>query len=166
MKLVKKAHEFAKVAHAGVFRKWSGEPYVEHPARVAAVLEALHFPEKVVAAGYLHDVVEDTLVPIDMIEDEFGFEIASLVAQVTKPVMCKASTSRAERKAAFRKQLAQSSYYGASLKLSDMLDNSANVAKLNPEFAAIYLPELREDVAVLSHGNCVLLGKVKKNLKE
>jgi guanosine-3',5'-bis(diphosphate) 3'-pyrophosphohydrolase len=164
MNLAEKAHQYATQAHTGVVRKWTGEPYIEHPKRVAAILEALDFPEKVVAAAYLHDVVEDTLVPIEDIEEEFGFEVAALVAMVTKPRIDKATTTRAFRKAKFREQLAQTSYFGASLKLADILDNSSNIATVNPKFAETYLPELRADVEVLSHGNLVLLSRVRRRL--
>lgn len=165
MSLVKKAYHFAVKAHAGVFRKWSEEPYVEHPVRVAAALARLGFPEKVVAAALLHDVVEDCPVSEAEIVAEFGAEVAALVMEVTKPVIPKESSTRAFRKAEFRKHLAGSSFYGASIKLSDMLDNSKNVAEMNPKFAAIYLPELRSDVAVLGHGHPKLLAKLKKKLE-
>ena len=58
--LIRKAREFAAMAHAGVFRRWTGEPYVEHPERVAARIAALGFSPEVIAAAFLHDVVEDT----------------------------------------------------------------------------------------------------------
>jgi len=163
MSLIKKAHGFAKLAHIGVYRKWSGEPYVEHVERVAEALAALGFPEKVVAAAYLHDVVEDTAISSAEIEAEFGPEVAALVAEVTKPVV---KANRAGRKAAFREHLAKSSYFGASIKLSDELDNSRNVKELAPEFAAIYLPEMRLEVEVLSHGHPGLLAKLRGRLAE
>ena len=170
MSLIRKAHEFAAKAHAGVFRKWSGEPYITHPERVAAQLAALGFPEKVVAAAFLHDVVEDCGVSAAEIEaalgPEDGPEVAALVMEVTKPVIPKESSTRAFRKAAFREHLAKSSYYGASIKLGDELDNSRNVAELAPKFAAIYLPEMRLEVEVLSHGHPELLAKLRSRLAE
>jgi len=159
--LVLKAREFAAKAHAGVFRKWSGEPYIEHPKRVAERLAAMGFPEKVVAAAYLHDVIEDTPVSEAEIAAAFGPEVAALVAEVTKPIV---KANRAGRKAAFRAHLAKSSYFGASIKLSDELDNSRNVAELAPEFAAIYLPEMREELKVLSHGHPELVVKLNAHL--
>jgi (p)ppGpp synthase/HD superfamily hydrolase len=158
---VKKAREFAAKAHAGVYRKWSGEPYIEHPERVAARLAALGFPAEVVAAALLHDVVEDTPVSGAEIAAAFGSEVAALVLEVTKPIV---PGNRAARRAAFRAHLARSSYYGASIKLSDELDNSSNVVELAPEFAAIYLPELREELKVLGHGHPVLVAKLTAHL--
>src|SRR3954471_22762284 len=162
--LVNKARTFATLAHAGVARKWTGEPYINHPARVAARLAALGFGPKIVAAGYLHDVVEDTAHEAAELASEFGYEVTGLVLEVTKPKIPKATSTRAQRKAAFREHLAKSSYLGASIKLSDMLDNSSNVAVLNPEFAIIYLPELREDLAVLGHGHPELVAALSSHL--
>jgi (p)ppGpp synthase/HD superfamily hydrolase len=162
VELVLKAHAFAAKAHEGVFRNWSGEPYVEHCERVAGSLAALGFPEKVVAAAFLHDVVEDCPVSAAEIEAEFGPEVAALVVEVTNP---KVPGSRAVRKAAVIKHLAGSSYYGASIKLADMLDNSSNVAALAPAFAKGYLAEMANKLAVLGHGHPELLAKVGRNLE-
>ena len=161
MSLVRKAHEFAEKAHAGVFRKWSSEPYFEHPKRVAAILAAAGFPEMVIAAGYLHDVVEDCAVSGPELAAEFGPEVAALVLEVTKPIV---KANRAGRKAAFRAHLAKSSYEGASIKLADELDNSRDVATVNPEFAKVYLPEMRLELAVLAHGHPELVAKLSARL--
>lgn len=164
LELVKKAHEFAKVAHAGVKRMGTGEPYVEHPERVAATLAELGFPEPVLAAAYLHDVVEDAGVSSEELTKEFGPEVAALVAEVTNPVLPKEPGNRAWRKSKEVEHLAKTSYYGASLKLADIIDNSANVAKVNPEFAKTYLPVLATKVAVLGHGHPWLVSKAKSNI--
>lgn len=159
--LVCKALSFAEMAHAGVPRKFTGEPYVEHPKRVAARLAALGFRPEVVAAGLLHDVVEDTHIVAAVIAAEFGPDVAALVAEVTKPVVV---GIRAVRKAAFRAQLAKASYEGASIKLADEGDNSRDVAELSPEFAALCMPEMRDDLAVLGHGHPVLVAELAANL--
>ena len=155
--LVAKALTFAAAAHAGVERKWTGEPYVRHVERVAGRLKALGFGPEVVAAAVLHDVVEDTPVTSETLAAEFGPVVAALVAEVTKPVI---EGSRAARKAAFNAHLTGSSYAGASIKLADMLDNSSNVAKANPGFAAVYLPELRETLKVVAHGHPALVAEL------
>ena len=161
MNLVWKAHGFAEKAHAGVVRMGSGEPYFEHVKRVALTLSALGFPEPVIAAAYLHDVVEDAGVSPETLAKEFGPEVAALVAEVTSPVV---PGNRATRTAAAIEHLAGTSYYGASLKLADMIDNSANVATVAPEFAKTYLPELAAKLAVVSHGHPELVATVRANL--
>ena len=82
--LVKKAYEFAENAHSCQIRK-SGEPYFMHPASVASILTDLMIDPPTIAAGLLHDTVEDcTSVDIDTIRKEFGEEVAALVDGVTK----------------------------------------------------------------------------------
>jgi (p)ppGpp synthase/HD superfamily hydrolase len=161
--MVKKAHAFAAKAHAGVFRMFSGEPYVEHCERVAGALAELGFDPDVVAAAYLHDVIEDCPVSAAELAAEFSPRIAALVVEVTNPKKVP-GMSKAERLAAVVKHLAASSYAGASLKLADMGDNSSNLSAVPPEFAKAYLPKLAAKVAVLGHGHPELLAAVKKNL--
>ena len=164
--LVNKAAAFAAMAHAGVVRKWSGEPYVEHCERVAARLSALGFGPDVVAAALLHDVVEDTHIGPAVLAAEFGAAVAALVMEVTKPKIPKTPGNRAARKAAMRAHLAGSSHEGASIKLADMIDNSSNVAALAPAFAKVYLAEMAEAAKVLGHGHPELLMELKRNLSK
>jgi len=162
--LVAKAAGFAKKAHAGVFRMGSGEPYFEHVERVAKTLAALGFPDHVIAAAYLHDVVEDAGVSPEALAKEFGPDVAALVAEVTNPVLPIMHGNRAWRKAKEVEHLAKASYYGASLKLADMIDNSSNVRTNAPKFAKAYLPVLAAKLAVLGHGHPDLYAKVQANL--
>jgi GTP pyrophosphokinase len=81
--LIARAYAFAEKAHAGQKRK-SGEPYFKHPLATGEVLQSWHLDEATVAAGILHDTVEDTGVPLDTVKKEFGTEVASLVDGVTK----------------------------------------------------------------------------------
>jgi (p)ppGpp synthase/HD superfamily hydrolase len=78
------AKQFAIKAHEGQHRKNAEEPYITHPIRVAAQLENADFSDELVCAGYLHDVVEDTIYNIEDIEKEFGPEVARLVAAHTE----------------------------------------------------------------------------------
>jgi GTP pyrophosphokinase len=83
-KLVEKAWHFADQAHAGQFRK-SGEPYFSHPCLVASILTDLMIDPPTIAAGLLHDTVEDCEgITLDTIRDNFGDEVADLVDGVTK----------------------------------------------------------------------------------
>jgi guanosine-3',5'-bis(diphosphate) 3'-pyrophosphohydrolase len=82
--LVKRAFRIAEQAHEGQMRA-SGEPYITHCLSVAEILASeLCAPPPVVAAGLLHDTVEDTSINLDDIRNEFGDEIAKLVDAVTK----------------------------------------------------------------------------------
>lgn len=165
--LVEKALAFATVAHEGVFRKYSGEPYVEHPKRVAAMLAGLGFPAEVIAAAYLHDVVEDTAVTAAVIEAEFGPVVAALVAEVTDPKIEKVPGNRPMRFAAYVAHVAATSPTGASIKLADMVDNSSTIGlavAANPAFAKRYLGEMTKKLAVLGHGHPALFAKATANL--
>jgi len=82
--LKQQAKEFATIAHQGQYRKSSKTPYITHPVRVAGRLEQSGFPDRLVCAGYLHDVVEDTMYEAKDIEHRFGQRIAHLVAEHTE----------------------------------------------------------------------------------
>lgn len=81
--LIERAWKLAESAHAGQVRE-SGEPFINHPLAVAEILTELEQDLETVAAGILHDVVEDTEVTLEDIEREFGSQIALLVDGVTK----------------------------------------------------------------------------------
>ncbi len=81
--LILRAYEFAKLSHEGQFRK-SGEPYIIHPVAVACILAEMHADVNTIAAGLLHDVVEDTKVTKSDLAYSFNDTIAELVDGVTK----------------------------------------------------------------------------------
>jgi GTP pyrophosphokinase len=80
--LVKKAFEFAERLHEGQVRK-SGDPYIAHPVEVAKILADLNFDENVIAAGLLHDVIEDCGCTVDELKKQFNVKVANLVDSVT-----------------------------------------------------------------------------------
>jgi guanosine-3',5'-bis(diphosphate) 3'-pyrophosphohydrolase len=81
--LIIRAYQYAEKAHEGQKRA-SGEPYITHCVAVAAILAELEVPPTIIAAGILHDTVEDTKISLDDIKHDFGEEIARLVDGVTK----------------------------------------------------------------------------------
>lgn len=84
MNLKERALLFATKAHSGQTRKGNGSPYIIHPIAVSKTLEEAGFSDEVVAAGYLHDVVEDTDTTIQEIEENFGSNVAYLVHSHTE----------------------------------------------------------------------------------
>lgn len=81
--LIRRAYDFAALAH-GDTKRASGHPYITHPTAVACILAEMRLGIKVVAAGLLHDVLEDTPVTFDDIKREFGTDMAELVDSVSK----------------------------------------------------------------------------------
>ncbi|MCK4236085.1 MAG: bifunctional (p)ppGpp synthetase/guanosine-3',5'-bis(diphosphate) 3'-pyrophosphohydrolase, partial [Candidatus Krumholzibacteria bacterium] len=81
--LLHRAYEFASSAHKGQFRL-SGEPFITHGLEVARILAVLGLDTPSVAAGLLHDVVEDTCIELEEVEERFGQEIAGLVEGLTE----------------------------------------------------------------------------------
>jgi (p)ppGpp synthase/HD superfamily hydrolase len=85
LKIVDKALQIASVAHEGQYRKNTKIPYIAHPMAVGFILQKAGYREEIVAAGILHDTVEDTNLTIEDIEREFGSEIARIVAGCSEP---------------------------------------------------------------------------------
>ena len=83
LELIQKAYVFAAASHQGQTRL-SGEPYLSHPLAVAYTLAKMGFDEATIAAGLLHDTVEDTKASIEDIDAEFGEDVADIVDGVTK----------------------------------------------------------------------------------
>lgn len=101
--MIRKAFEIARDAHAGQYRK-SGEPFIMHPLCVAMILSELRLDKETIIAAILHDVVEDTEVSSQDIQEQFGQEVMFLVEGVTKLTAFSNESSKAEMKLeSFRK---------------------------------------------------------------
>ena len=151
--LVEKAYQFAAKAHAGQKRR-SGEPYIIHPLNVADTLADLGLDTTTVAAGLLHDCVEDIEeVTTEVIEAEFGAEVALLVDGVTKLSRLD-FTSREERQAeSLRKMfLAMGKDIRVVLiKLADRLHNMRTLKYQKPERQVPIARETLDVYAPLAH---------------
>jgi (p)ppGpp synthase/HD superfamily hydrolase len=102
--LTRAALEFAERQHGAQTRELDREaPLVTHPIEVASLLDEAGYPDEVLAAGVLHDVLEDTDVEADELEERFGPEVARLVVEVSDDPTIE---DEAERKAALRRQVA------------------------------------------------------------
>ena len=133
--LVKKAYLLAADAHKDQKRK-SGQPYIIHPLSVAIILADLELDKESIAAGLLHDVVEDTEITLDDIRREFGDEIALLVDGVTKLGKLSYNVDKLEMQAEnLRKMfLAMAKDIRVILiKLADRLHNMRTLDSMLPE---------------------------------
>ena len=123
-KLIRKAYNYAKAHHEGQLRK-SGEPYIIHPVQVAYILSTLGLDDSTICAALLHDVVEDTDITKQDLENEFGKEIAELVDGVTKLSKLKYASMEEQQVENYRKMfLAMGKDIRVILiKLADRLHN-------------------------------------------
>ena len=153
--LVKRAEQFAAEAHATQVRKFTGEPYINHPREVAKIVAEAGLGDEVVAAALLHDVVEDCDVSIDVIRSIFGRAVARLVMEVTN-VSAASDGNRARRKRIDLNHIARASPAGQSIKLADIISNTGTVVDRNPRFARIYLAEKSAQLEVLAQGDAGL----------
>ncbi len=165
--LICQAFEFAYQLHQGQYRK-SGEPYICHPVAVAGLLRDLGGGSAMIAAGFLHDVVEDTPVTPEEIEQHFGLEVRQLVEGVTK--LSKFSenfSSKTERQAEnFRRMfLAMAQDIRVIVvKLADRLHNMRTLEHLAEEKRRRIALETREIFAPLA--NRLGIGRLKWELED
>lgn len=141
MNLILRAAELAYRAHEGQTRKYDGMPYIHHPARVAgrtAVLPGA--TEDMVAAAYLHDVLEDTTVPYDEIARVTNPQVANYVRWMTNPSKG-SKLSREERKAMDREHLRKAPKEVKRIKMLDRIDNLRDMAGAESDFKKLYAKE-------------------------
>jgi (p)ppGpp synthase/HD superfamily hydrolase len=120
-KLVRDALETARRAHAGQIRNGSGGmPYIDHPTTVAELLAENGYGEQVLAAGLLHDVVEESAIEVDEIRESFGEPIASMVAALTDE---EAIADYRERKQEHRRQVEAAGPEARAIYGADKLSN-------------------------------------------
>lgn len=157
--MVLEAKTFAIAAHeaVGQKRKYTGEPYWLHPLNVAAIVsDTPRATPELVAAAWLHDVVEDTAISNDLIWSHFGYRVADIVAGVTD-IAEPQDGNRKKRKAMERDHLAQGDADIHTLKLADMIDNTASITVYDPKFAKVYMREKALMLTVLKLGDPTLL---------
>lgn len=163
MVLVEKAFDFARKAHEGQKRKYSGAPYFYHPIEVAKIVKGVFHTEEMIAAALLHDVVEDTPVTLDEIRTEFGEGVANLVDWLSDPEGLPGN--RAARKAQIRERWKDAPNAAKTIKLGDTISNSKTIVKFDPGFAKVYIPEIEALLPCLVGGDATLYAEASRQLK-
>src|SRR5688572_11157001 len=137
--LIEKAYTTAEKAHEGQQRA-SGEPYVQHCLNVALILAELHLPPAVIAAGLLHDTVEDTSLTLNDLRRNFGEEVTKLVDGVTKLAQLPRVSKEGNLPIDHHTESLRKTFLAMSddirvvlIKLADRLHNMRTLSHLRPE---------------------------------
>lgn len=168
MNRVIEAARFAKQAHEGQVRKFSGDPYIHHPLRVAGRVMLLpQATEDMVVAALLHDVVEDTPVKVEEIRERFGLEVAALVAGLTHQFTKDdyPDLNRATRKRREFERLSQLPWAVRAIKLLDRIDNLGELDALD-NFTGVYMVESQGLLAALTGTDQALENELRSTLSK
>jgi GTP diphosphokinase / guanosine-3',5'-bis(diphosphate) 3'-diphosphatase len=159
--LLRKAYEVSEEAHAGQLRD-SGVPYIDHCREVAAILGEWHLDSATIAAGLLHDAVEDTGVTIQTIKNEFGDEIAHLVDGVTKLGAIRYKSHEEQQAEYFRKMLLSMArdIRVILIKLADRLHNMLTLEHVNADKRIRVAQETRDIYAPMANRFGIAKAKV------
>jgi GTP pyrophosphokinase len=163
--LLRRAYVFSAFEHKGQVRH-SGEPYLVHPLEVADLLADMKLDVVAVAAGLLHDIVEDTQTPIERIKELFGPDVAHVVEGVTKLGAIPFSSSEERQAENFRKMLLAmvDDIRVILVKLADRLHNMRTLHHLPEERRVKIAQETRDIYAPIA--NRLGMSKIKNELEE
>jgi (p)ppGpp synthase/HD superfamily hydrolase len=161
-RLVTNAEFFAKRAHEGQVRKYTGEPYINHPIEVMRIVQTVKHTQEMLCAALLHDVVEDCAdkfggrdATFRVIAERFGLEVMNLVCWLTDQSSPK-DGNRARRKEIDRIHISNAPAAAQTVKLADLISNSESILARDRDFARTYIPEKRRLLQVLTKGDPAL----------
>lgn len=160
------AMRFATLAHGRIehCRKYTGEPYIVHPGHVAAIVRSVDHDEAMLCAAWLHDTREDCGVSNEELMVRFGQDVAGLVDWLTD-VSKRSDGNRAARKAMDRDHLAQAPARAQTIKLADIIDNTASIVAHDRSFSRVYLREATDLLGVLTRGDAALQARAREGIE-
>lgn len=152
VRMLGKAFEFAETAHRGQCRK-TGEPFIAHPVEVALILVDLKMDAETLCAAILHDVVEDSGVSLETLEEEFNDQVARLVDGVTKITRIEVESLSDKQAETIRKMFVAMSkdIRVIVIKLADRLHNMRTLAALKEDRRIFKARETLEIYAPIAH---------------
>jgi GTP diphosphokinase / guanosine-3',5'-bis(diphosphate) 3'-diphosphatase len=165
LEIVRKAYEYSQKYHAGQTRA-SGQPYLVHPLEVACVLAEMKMDPIGIAAGLLHDSVEDTSITIVDIRKEFGDQVAHIVEGVTKISKIDFATREEQQAENLRKMMLAmvDDIRVVLIKLADRLHNMRTLEHLPPERQQKIARETLDIYAPIAHR--LGMGKIRGELED
>ncbi len=165
LEIIKKAYEYSQKHHTGQTRA-SGEPYLVHPLQVALVLAEMKMDPVAIAAGLLHDSVEDTSVTIVDIRKEFGEQVAHIVEGVTKISQIDFATREEQQAENLRKMMLAmiDDIRVVLIKLADRLHNMRTLEHLPPDRQQKIARETLEIYGPIAHR--LGMGKIRGELED
>ncbi|MEO7190558.1 MAG: bifunctional (p)ppGpp synthetase/guanosine-3',5'-bis(diphosphate) 3'-pyrophosphohydrolase [Vicinamibacterales bacterium] len=165
LELLRRAYVFSAYEHKGQVRR-SGEPYLVHPLEVADILADMRLDVAALAAGLLHDIVEDTPNTIEKVRELFGEQVAHVVEGVTKLSSLQFASSEERQAESFRKMLMAmvDDIRVILVKLADRLHNMRTLHHLPEERRTRIAQETRDIYAPIA--NRLGMSKIKNELEE
>ena len=161
--LLAKAIQFAVTAHGEQKRKYTGEPYVTHPLAVMRMVQEVPHTTEMLVAAVLHDVVEDTPVELAEIKQEFGPVVATYVDGLTD-ISRPEDGNRDTRKSLDRAHTAEQPAEVQTIKLADLIHNTASIEQHDPSFYKVYKQEKIELLKVLTKGDLTLMWRAQQQI--
>jgi (p)ppGpp synthase/HD superfamily hydrolase len=153
---------FAREAHKAQKRKYTGNPYADHLAEVAGIIAAADLPSTstIISVAWLHDCVEDCGILPKTLMTHFGVNVTQGVIWLTDGH----TGNRAARKAASRARLSAAPGWVQTIKVADLISNTASIVEHDPVFAKVYLAEKRLLLAVLTKADPRLVAMARAQI--
>jgi (p)ppGpp synthase/HD superfamily hydrolase len=165
--LIERAQAFAYAAHEAIGhrRRYTNLPYTTHLENVAQIVIVAGGSDEMVAAAYLHDVLEDTQVTEIVLRDFFPKEVCDMVVDMTDTPK-QEGLNRKSRKELDRARLAAAGPGVHTVKLADLIDNSKDIVQHDPNFARVFMHEKQALLRCLTEGHPGLLEMAKNMVNE
>lgn len=166
MRLSHQALVFATERHCAIdhVRKYTGDPYITHPIAVANIVRSVEHNEEMLAAAYLHDVVEDTETTLAQIWNRFGRNVMDLVDALTD-IAKPEDGNRTDRVAMNRRHAANGGPMAQTIKLADIIDNADSIKASGDGFWHTYRREMELLVPLLGRGDPLLQALARDKIR-
>lgn len=161
-KLIESAKLFATECHKNQKRKFTNEPYIIHPQEVSEMVAKIGGSPEMVAASWLHDVVEDCGIKIEEIRRRFGDKVSNLVSELTTP----GNIDSGKKSEYIAKKMETMSSDGLTIKLCDRLNNVSGFKTAAPNFISKYVPKTKFIMDSIEASGRVLDSNQKKLISQ